>query len=414
MTANPKNDTHSVRAGAARRFLVSLAVVACVATGGYFLYQKQAYAQTPSETEAEPAGQPQRVSVVTTPAAVRDFERSVMVQGNVEARNFAMVSPRIPGTIEAIFVDEGDAVVAGETKLFQTDAANLERALQIKQQATTVAGCATREAVANLDKTRVDFHKAELDYNRFKRLYEKQAVTADAFERQESRYQQLQAIRTLAEAQVELATAREDQSKTELEIANKDLADATITTPISGRVSLRLQEPGEMGSPGRPVLRIDDPTVVEVAAFLPAQYYGQVVTGQTPMRVAVSGIDLGRQIITYKSPTINPKLRTFEVKCVVQDAPAGVAPGAMAQIAVVFETRTSLGVPSVAIQERGGRSVVFAVENDAIRQVPVTTGIESDGWLEIREGDLKEAAAVVTMGQYMVEAGTPVTVQEEN
>jgi hypothetical protein len=43
----------------------------------------------------------------------------------------------------------------------------------------------------------------------------------------------------------------------------------------------------------------------------------------------------------------------------------------------------------------------------------VTTGIESAGWTEIVDSELAEGAAVVTMGQYMVQAGTPVTVQEE-
>jgi len=137
------------------------------------------------------------------------------------------------------------------------------------------------------------------------------------------------------------------------------------------------------------------------------------VPGQTAMRINVSGIDVGRQVITYKSPTIQPKLRTFEIKCVLRDPPAGVTSGAMAQIVVVLESRQGLGVPSAAFQERGGRSVVFVVENDAARAVPVETGIESDGWTEIRAGDLKEAAPVVTIGQYMIEAGTPVVIQQE-
>jgi multidrug efflux pump subunit AcrA (membrane-fusion protein) len=85
----------------------------------------------------------------------------------------------------------------------------------------------------------------------------------------------------------------------------------------------------------------------------------------------------------------------------------------MAQLVVVLEGRQGLGVPSAALEQRGGRSVVFVVENDAARQVPVTAGIESAGWTEIVDSELAEGAAVVTMGQYMVQAGTPVAVQKE-
>jgi HlyD family secretion protein len=168
-----------------------------------------------------------------------------------------------------------------------------------------------------------------------------------------------------------------------------------------------------MGDIGQPVIRIDDPSVVEVAAFLSVEYYAAIVPGRTAMRIDVSEIDLGRHVITYKSPTIDPKLRSFEIKCILNDPPAGVAPGAMAQLVVVLEARRGLGVPSAALQQRGGRSVVFVIENDTARQVPVTTGIESAGWTEILEGELAEGAAVVTMGQYMVESDTPVTVQQE-
>jgi HlyD family secretion protein len=324
-----------------------------------------------------------------------------------------MVAPRIPGTIERIHVDEGDTVVAGETKLFETDAIALEKNVQISRHNLTVAQCAERQAIANLDKTKVDFRKAELDYGRFKRLYEKQAVTTDAFEQQQSRYEQLSAAVKLAAAAVDLAAAQAEQAQAVLAIAEKDLADATIYAPISGKVSARLKEPSEMGEVGKPVMRIDDTSVVEIAAFLPAQYYAAVAPGQTAMRINVSGIDVGSHVITYKSPTIEPKMRSFEIKCVLDDPLEGVTPGAMAQLVVVLEGRRGLGVPSSALGQRGGRSVVFVVENDTARQVPVTTGIESAGWTELVDSELAEGAAVVTMGQYMVQAGTPVTVQEE-
>jgi len=411
MTAHPEPKQKPSRSRAATKILVGLATVACVTAGGYLLYQRRARAQetpVPEQAAAE-----QRIAVVTTPAAMRGFKRSLVVQGNVEARNFAMVSARVPGTIETIYVDEGDAVTADETKLFQTDAVALEQNVQIGRHNLTVATCAKREALASLEKTRADFHKAELDHGRFQRLFEQKAVTADAFEQQQSRYQQLTAAVKLAEAQVDLTAAREDQAKAALAIAEKNLADATIYAPISGTVSERLQEPGEMGNPGEPVLRIDDTTVVEVAAYLPAEYYAEVRSGQTAMEIQISGIDPGTQTVTYKSPTIDARLRAFEVKCVLTNPPEGITPGAMARIAVVLESRKGLGIPSAAIQQRGGRAVAFVVTDGVAHQVPVTTGIESDGWTEIRDSDLAEKAAVVTMGQYMVEEGTPVNIQQE-
>jgi len=354
-----------------------------------------------------------RIPVVLTPATLQIFEQRVVVQGNVEAKKFAIVSPRIPGTIEAVFVDEGDSVIANETKLFQTDALKLKKTVEIKKHELAVAQCERREKLANLEKTEADLHKTELDYNRFKRLFEKQAVTADALEQQESRYKQILAFRKYAQAQVDLSAEKEHQADAALAISEKDLADAIVYAPITGKISRRLREPGEMGQPGQPVVRIDDTSVVEVSAYLPAQYYSKIIPGQTGMNIEVSEIDIGQQIVSYKSPTINPKLRTFEIKCIIKNPPQGVVPGAIAQIEVVLESRKGLGVPAVAIQKRNYQSVVFVIKNDTAHMLSVKTGLENDGWTEIVDGDLTEKTPVVSMGQYLIEDGTLVSVQKE-
>jgi RND family efflux transporter MFP subunit len=409
MTDNSRNNAKSTT-NRLIKLVVLLVVIAVLGIGGYFVYNR---AQNRQDSESGQSNEDQSIPVVTTPATIRNFERTLVVQGNVEAKNFALVSPRIPGILEAIFVDEGDTVIADKTKLFQTDAAKLQENVEIGQHNLTVAQCARQQAEANLEKTRADLHKVKLDYDRLKRLLEKEAVTTDAFEQQKSKYLQLQASEKLALVQVKLAAAQEDQAKAALEIAKKDLADATIYAPISGKISERLREPGEMGSPGQPVLRIDDTSVVEVAAFLPAQYYSSIILGQTKMKIQIGDINLGQNIITYKSPTIESKLRTFEIKSLITVLPEGVAPGAMAQIVVILETTQGLGVPSVAIQQRSGHNVVFTVKDNVSNQVIIETGIEMEGWTEIREGPLDEGTDVVTMGQYMIEDGTRVTVQKE-
>jgi multidrug efflux pump subunit AcrA (membrane-fusion protein) len=324
-----------------------------------------------------------------------------------------MVSPRIPGTLEEFCVDEGDNVIAGQTKLFQTDSVKLEQNVTISEHDLAVARCAQRQAEANQEKVSADFDKAELDFKRFERLLEKKATTQNVFEQQQSRYKQMAAAKKLTKAQVELAAEQVRQAEAALAIATKDMADTSVLAPISGEVSMRMAEPGEMGEAGRPVLRIEDTSMVEVSVFLPAVYYPAVIKGQTQMKVNVSGIDLGLQTISYKSPTIDSKLRTFEVKCLLKDPPDGVAPGAMARIVGVLESREALGVPSVAIQHRGGRKVLFVVKDDISHQVAVQPGIEMDGWIEISQGELNEETAVVTMGQYMIEEGTRVAVQKE-
>jgi len=356
----------------------------------------------------------QKTPVVATIVKTRTFERLVKMQANLESKNFAVVSPRIDGTIEQFFVDEGNTVIANESKLFRTDSIRLQQAVEIQKRLLTVAKSVKQQAAANLEKTQADFNKAELDYNRFKRLYEKKAVTADVFEQQQSRYEQLKAAVKSANASVDLAEANIEKTKADIAISEKNLEDTVIYAPISGKISHRFKEPGEMGKQGEPAIRIDDPNLIEVSAYIPAQYYAEVISGQTKIRVNVSGQNMGEHEVYYKSPTINPKLRTFEVKCILENPAQTIAAGTMAEISVILETKKGLAVPTEAIMSRDNQFIVFVVSGEKAHKVPVEKGIENDGWTEVISNELSEQSPVVTMGQNMLDEGKAVLVQKEN
>jgi RND family efflux transporter MFP subunit len=389
--------------------VIVLIVIGLIAAG---LWLKQT-GQNPAVAETVADEQSELVLVVVTNPVRRNFEQVVMTQGNVQAKNVAMVSPRIPGTLEKIFVDEGDHVVATQTKLFQTDAVKLEQNVTIREHDLAVVLCAEKQAKASLEKVTADFEKAELDFKRYERLLAKDATTQDIFEQQQSNYKQLAANVKVSQAQVELVAEQVRQAEAALAIALKDLADSTVVAPINGVISMRMAEPGETGSPGVPVFRIEDTNLVEVSAFLPAAIYPSVEAGRTLMRIQVAGIDLGDRMISYKSPTIQPKLRTFEVKCLLQNPPEGVAPGAMADIAVILTSREGLGIPTVSVQQRGGQSVVFVVEGNSAVQKNVQTGLENDGWTELLDDNVTESMQVVSMGQDMLDVGAAVSIQKE-
>ena len=409
MKASKSVENKSSRSGRFRWILAGFIVAGLIVAG---ICLKRS-GQDQAVVEADTDRQSESVSVVVTNPVRRIFEHVIVTQGNVEAKNVAMVSPRIPGTLEEIFVDEGDYVIAGRTKLFQTDAVKLQQSVTIREHELAVARCALKQAQAGLEEVTADFDKAELDYKRFERLLEKEATTQDLFEQQQSDYKQVAASKKVSQAQVELAAEHVRQAEASLAIAEKDLADTTVLAPINGVVSMRMAEPGEMGSAGIPIIRIEDPNLVEVSAFLSAAAYPAVVAGQTPMRVTVAGIELGDIMISYKSPTIGAKLRVFEIKCLLENPPVGVAPGAMADIAVILASREGTGVPVVSVRQRGGESVVFTVEGALARRRNVRTGLENDGWIELLEGGVTESMQVVSMGQDMLNDGMAVSVQKE-
>ena len=354
-----------------------------------------------------------KVPVVVTSPEQLLFEQRLVTQGNVEAVNTAWVTPRVDGTLVSIDVDEGDVVIAGQTRLFATDAVKMEQNVVVQEHALAVARCGLKQAQAHQDRAQADLDKAHLDYQRFQRLLQQNATTQDAFEQQESRYKQVAAAFKVAQAQVALASQQVAQTEALLAIARKNLADTVVLAPISGIVSDRLKEPGENGKIGDPVLHIVDINALEVSCYLPAQAYTQISSGTTPLRVNALGIDCGSQLVTYRAPQIHPKLRTFEIKALLENHATQIAPGAMAQVTAILDSREQWGVPSKAILQRNGQDVVFVIDRSGIaHQEEVQTGWEMDGMTEIISDNIDDDWSVVVMGQGQLDEGTAVSVQE--
>lgn len=401
-----------MRAGSVWKRIVAIVIVLAAAAVGGVAWMNGA-GQTGDESSAGAAPVRPAVNVIVAHPRQAQFDRAVSVQGNVEAKRVAMVSPRLDGVLDEILVDEGDEVVAGETRLFQTDSLRLAKTVEVRRHDVDIAENSLKEKRASLEKYEADYDKAEFDWNKQRELIEKNNTSEDEWQAAKAAYIGAAAMLKHAQALIDLAGAQLSQARSSLAIAEKDLADSLVVAPINGRVVQRYQEPGEMGKPGDAVLRIEDRSLVEISVFLPARDYGDVTPGKTKMHVLVSQHDIGEHEVSYKSPTIDAQLRTFEVRCLLHDPPPAVAPGAMANVRVVLERHTGLGVPSDAIQNRAGQPVLFVAEGGQARMIPVETGLATDGLVEVRADELHENDQVIVVGSYFIDPGDAVKVIEE-
>ena len=351
-----------------------------------------------------------RISVRTQAVRQRDFERRLVVQGTIEAKVFANVAARVGGNLDQIWVDEGDTVKAGETQLFQIDPVARENAVMSAEQDLAVARASLNVAVASEQKAVAEGRKAGLDFARYERLHKDGKVSDHEFESADTLNQQAQAGVAVAAAQVALAGSQVTQAEAALAIARKNLSDTLALAPLSGVVSQRKAEPGEQMAVGDRILTIVNLASVEVAAFVPAAYYGDIVVGETSFRLKVDGSEIGTFVVTQRSPTINPTLRTFEIKGSLASAAGSVVPGSMAEVTLVFEKRMAIGVPTESVLQRGGRMIVFVVRDGRAHQVEVQTGLQNESCVEILQG-LETGEQAVTEGQTLLRDGVAVTVQ---
>lgn len=387
------------------RYLLSFVAILLLISG---------YGCSSSDNQAQEA-QVVPLTVRAQTASLRTFERRLTVQGTLETRHFANVASRADGNLDAIYVSEGDFVVADKTVLFQIDPSARENALVISRQELAVAQSSQAVAEANVITVEAEARKAGLDYERYKKLHAQDKVSDSDYERVETIYAQAKAGITIAKAQAELAQRQVKRAEAALSIAQKNLDDTRVVAPISGVISRRDAEPGEFITTGRVVLKIDDLELIEAAAFLPAEYYTDVTSEQTTFRLTVNRQSAGEHTITYKSPTLDPVLRTFEIKGRVtapSDQRIDFLPGDMADLTAIFESKNALGVPSSAIVIRHNSTTVFIVDGDVAKMRKVETGLRTDGFTEIKAG-LNEGESVVVEGQSLLSDAHPIVVQHD-
>ncbi|HPW60418.1 MAG TPA: efflux RND transporter periplasmic adaptor subunit [Candidatus Rifleibacterium sp.] len=360
----------------------------------------------------------QSPAVTTTPVTARIFSETLRVQGNVDSASIARVSPRIPGPIEAIFVKEGDAVEANKTRLFVIDPVKLEKNLEIRRQELTIARLAIKEKEARLKQAEADLEKSKQDANRSRLLWEDNSTSQDNYEKAMLKLKVSEA--TIEHIKTLIALDQEQLKKAELAlvIAEKDFADSTVLAPISGRISQKLQEPGEMAAPGKPILLIKDPDNIEVSAYLPAEYYHRVEKDQTKVGIkSYSGAEI-KTVVSFKSPEISPELRTFQIKCQVADPNKMLVPGALAEVTILLAEKNGLAVPAATILNRDNGKAIFRVEGNRARMIMVTTGLENSGFYEVtavnQADSLKEGDQIISGGQHLINDGQQVQVQKHD
>ena len=352
----------------------------------------------------------QSIQVSLEDVKQRDFKELLQVQGTIEAVNIARVSPRISGPIEAIYVKEGDKVEAGKTKLFVIDPLKLEKNLEIRKQEVVIARLSLKEKEAQLKQVSADYEKSKIDAKRARLLWEDRSTSQDNYEKAQLKYKVSEANFEHVNTLIDLAREQLAKAQIALTIAEKDYSDSTVYSPLTGVVSEKLQEPGEMAAIGKPIVIVKDPNDTEVTAYLPAEYYLKVTVEDTPVQVK-SFMEIPEDAkVTYKSPEISPELRTFKIKCHTLNESKFMVPGGLANLTLVLETRSGLAVPTSSIVNRDGSKAIFIAENGKAKLVKVTVGLENEGYTEVTSSLLKPGDKVIVVGQHMVNDGSSIAV----
>jgi len=327
------------------------------------------------------------VSVAT--AERRDMPYYLTGLGSVTAYYTVSVKSRVDGQLMEVNFKEGQTVKNGDL-LAVIDPRPYQVALE--------------QAQAMLFRDQALLRDAKLNYERFKGLLQSSgAMSQQQVDTQQATVDQLD------------GTVRNDQAT--VDNAKLNLVYCHITAPVSGRIGLRLVDPGNIvhATDTNAMFVITQLQPIAVLFTLPEDNLPTVSRqmGKETLEVDAFSRDDQTKLATGKLLTIDNQIDqttgTGRLKAVFDNKDNALWPNQFVNARLLLEVRkNSTAIPAAAIQRGPQGTYVFVVKSDNTVDVrPVTIGFTQDNVSVIASG-ISPSEVVVTDGQDKLQQGSKI------
>jgi RND family efflux transporter MFP subunit len=282
--------------------------------------------------------------------------RTESVPAGIRARETTLVSSRIIARIEKIHVRAGDRIEKGQALVTLENSA-------LKAQIA--------QATARVASIQAQLDEAKSSLLRTQDLKQKGLASTSDLDKAQANFSSLS-------SNLQAANQSEKEAITALSYSD-------IVSPINGRIVDRSAEPGNMATPGQPLLSLYNPLSLLVEADVRESLAITLKLGQQVM-VTIDALDKSVVgTISELVPAGDPNARSFIVKADIQFDQA-LLPGMFARMEIKQGEVEQILIPSVYLLSYGQLDMVWVVENKQLSRRFVRVGKQLGGNIEIVSG----------------------------
>ena len=316
-------------------------------------------------------------------AAVEEIRTGPHISGQLSAEQEATVRAEVGGSVVQTAYEEGQAVRKGAV-LVRIEARDLS-------DGVLSADAAVRSAENALEVAESELRRTEA------------LVSGGALAQRDLEI----ARNSLGTAQSQLAAARARAST-----ARAQLADTTVRAPISGVVSDKAVNTGDVVTTGTALYTIIDPSSMRLEASVPSERIGELRVG-LPVQFTVRGYEgqtfSGR--IERISPAADPATRQVPIFVAIPNAGGRLIAGLFAEGRVETQVRRALVVPGTALDDTGAGPALIRVRDGRAERVDVKIGLRDSASEKVEVVSGLTAGDVVLIGASRgITPGTPVAI----
>jgi multidrug efflux system membrane fusion protein len=332
---------------------------------------------------------PPKVPVSVAQVSVQDVPLSVDALGAAQAWQAVLINPQVNGKL--IYVTpEGTDVKAGDV-LARIDASAYQAALTQAQGA--------------LHRDQALLQGAKVDLARYQTLNAQDSISRQQYEDQAALVKQDEGVVQVDQGAVAAAQVNVNY--------------CVLRAPVSGRVGVRLIDPGNIVSTGTTtgIVSVNQITPIAVTFTVPQgdfQRLSQVSNAFTkPLATKAlsqeTGADLGSGQLSVADNHVDQSTGTVAMKARFENAAKQLWPGQFVNVKLTLQTLSNaVTIPSAAVNQgpKGAYAYVVGADSKAAMR-PITVAV-TEGDIAVISAGLAKGETVVTDGQMQIKPGSQV------
>jgi RND family efflux transporter MFP subunit len=324
------------------------------------------------------------VAVQTTAVSAQEWPASYEATGTVRARTTTTISSKVMGYVQQVNVQVGDHVREGQP-LIALEVRDLDVSVRRAEASRAEVESAIPELENATAAAKASLDLAQATFKRMEELAAKKSISNQEFDEASARLKAAQANYEMTRSRRTQLNSKMAQVDEEVRAAGIMRDYAKLAAPFSGVVITKTVEPGNLATPGAPLLTIEQDGLYRLEASVDESKLASVRVGQAVEAVIEASDRKVNARVSEIVPSVDSASLTYIVKLDLPATPQ-LRTGMFGRAIFPLGMEKVVAIPIAALMGRGQLQSVFVVEDGVAHTRLVTTGRRTKDGVEVLSG----------------------------